>query len=97
MAPPVELVVAAVLSLPVIYFLYHYAAPSHPIAEKQKAEETSDCEEEKQPTIMQPERDDVAPPKDDPFTLEQLKPFDGSDLTKPIYVSIKGINSALKC
>ncbi|KAI0035468.1 progesterone binding protein [Vararia minispora EC-137] len=39
---------------------------------------------------MQAERTDLAPPKDDPFTLEQLKVFDGSDPSKPIYVSIKG-------
>ena len=39
---------------------------------------------------MQPPRDDLDPPKDDPFTLEQLKPYDGSDPSKPIYVSIKG-------
>ncbi|EIN09923.1 cytochrome b5, partial [Punctularia strigosozonata HHB-11173 SS5] len=30
------------------------------------------------------------PPKDDPYTLEQLKEFDGSDPSKPIYVAIKG-------
>jgi hypothetical protein len=41
-------------------------------------------------SIMQPPRTDLAPPKDDPFTLEQLKAFDGSDPSKPIYVSIKG-------
>ncbi|KAG2132592.1 cytochrome b5 [Suillus cothurnatus] len=41
-------------------------------------------------TIMQPPRDDLDPPKDDPFTLDQLKQFDGSDSSKPIYVSIKG-------
>ncbi|KAJ7644822.1 cytochrome b5-like heme/steroid binding domain-containing protein [Roridomyces roridus] len=39
---------------------------------------------------MQAPRDDLAPPKDDPFTLEQLREFDGSDPSKPIYVSIKG-------
>ncbi|KAJ7089996.1 progesterone binding protein [Mycena epipterygia] len=39
---------------------------------------------------MQPAREDLAPPKDDPFTLAQLKEFDGSDPSKPIYVSIKG-------
>lgn len=39
---------------------------------------------------MQPPRDDLDPPKDDPFTLDQLKEFDGSDNSKPIYVSIKG-------
>ncbi|XP_006457619.1 hypothetical protein AGABI2DRAFT_139898 [Agaricus bisporus var. bisporus H97] len=39
---------------------------------------------------MQPPRTDLAPPKDDPFTTEQLKEFDGSDSSKPIYVAIKG-------
>ncbi|KAG9085153.1 hypothetical protein FS749_004654 [Ceratobasidium sp. UAMH 11750] len=32
----------------------------------------------------------LAPPKDDPYTLEQLKEFDGSDPNKPLYLSIKG-------
>ncbi|KAH9484742.1 putative steroid-binding protein 3 [Psilocybe cubensis] len=41
-------------------------------------------------TIMQAPRDDLAPPKDDPFTTEELKQYDGSDPTKPIYVAIKG-------
>ncbi|KAJ7779805.1 progesterone binding protein [Mycena metata] len=41
-------------------------------------------------SIMQAPRDDLAPPKDDPFTLAQLAEFDGSDPAKPIYVSIKG-------
>ncbi|KAH8107697.1 cytochrome b5-like heme/steroid binding domain-containing protein [Cristinia sonorae] len=39
---------------------------------------------------MQPARTDLAPPKDDPWTVEQLKEFDGSDAGKPIYVAIKG-------
>ncbi|KAI0058708.1 progesterone binding protein [Artomyces pyxidatus] len=39
---------------------------------------------------MQPARTDLAPPKDDPFTQEELKQFDGSDPSKPIYVAIKG-------
>ncbi|CAE6532502.1 unnamed protein product [Rhizoctonia solani] len=32
----------------------------------------------------------IAPPKDDPYTLEKLKEFNGDDPTKPVYVSIKG-------
>jgi membrane-associated progesterone receptor component len=40
--------------------------------------------------IMQAPNADLKPPKDDPFTLEQLKAFDGSDPSKPIYVAIKG-------
>ncbi|EJF65199.1 progesterone binding protein [Dichomitus squalens LYAD-421 SS1] len=39
---------------------------------------------------MQPPRTDIAPAKHDPFTVEQLKQFDGTDLSKPIYVAIKG-------
>ncbi|KAF9033824.1 cytochrome b5-like heme/steroid binding domain-containing protein [Panaeolus papilionaceus] len=39
---------------------------------------------------MQAPKDNLAPPKDDPFTTEQLKEFDGSDPSKPIYVAIKG-------
>ncbi|KAI9061684.1 progesterone binding protein [Trametes sanguinea] len=39
---------------------------------------------------MQPPKTDLAPPKDVPFTVEQLKQYDGSDPSKPIYVAIKG-------
>jgi len=39
---------------------------------------------------MQPPRDDLAPPKDNPFSLEELKQYNGSDPSKPIYVAIKG-------
>lgn len=41
-------------------------------------------------SIMQAPSDNLAPPKDDPFTVEQLKQYDGSDPSKPIYVAIKG-------
>lgn len=40
--------------------------------------------------MMQPERTDLEPPKDDPFTQEQLKAYDGTDASKPVYVAIKG-------
>lgn len=39
---------------------------------------------------MQAPRIDLAPPKDDPISTEELKQFDGSDPSKPIYVAIKG-------
>lgn len=41
-------------------------------------------------TIMSAPRDDLEPPRSDPFTLEELKRFDGTDPSLPIYVSIKG-------
>ncbi|KAF8134467.1 cytochrome b5-like heme/steroid binding domain-containing protein [Boletus edulis] len=39
---------------------------------------------------MQAPRNDIDTPKNDPFTLGQLAEYDGSDASKPIYVSIKG-------
>ncbi|EIM81018.1 progesterone binding protein [Stereum hirsutum FP-91666 SS1] len=39
---------------------------------------------------MQSERTDLAPPKEDKYTLEELKQYDGNDPAKPIYVAIKG-------
>ncbi|EJD02678.1 progesterone binding protein [Fomitiporia mediterranea MF3/22] len=39
---------------------------------------------------MQAENPELLPPSDKPFRLEELKPFDGKDPEKPIYVSIKG-------
>ncbi|KAF8333458.1 cytochrome b5-like heme/steroid binding domain-containing protein [Cantharellus anzutake] len=39
---------------------------------------------------MSPPRTDLAPPKDDPITLDELKQFDGSQPGKPIYLAIKG-------
>jgi predicted heme/steroid binding protein len=39
---------------------------------------------------MSPPRTDLAPPKNQLFTLNELKGYDGSTPGKPIYVSIKG-------
>jgi membrane-associated progesterone receptor component len=52
--------------------------------------EKDEKEKEKSSSIMQPERTDIAPPKDDPFTQEELKAYDGKDASKPVYVAIKG-------
>jgi len=41
--------------------------------------------------IMQPPSESLADPLDVPYTQEQLREFDGSDPSKPIYVAIKGI------
>merc|ERR1711879_1138422 len=31
------------------------------------------------------------PPKDDPMTPEELKQYNGTDDTKPVYVAVKGV------
>jgi len=75
------------LGLPILFLILRPSlSPSRPVASQ--PQETKSLK-----TIMQPPRDDLEPPRDDPFTLEQLKEFDGSDLSKPIYVSIKGASS----
>jgi len=42
-------------------------------------------------SIMQPPSENLAEPLDVPYTQAQLREFDGSDPSKPIYVAIKGI------
>jgi membrane-associated progesterone receptor component len=80
-------VYALLLSLPLAFFYYrHFYRPS---VDQPVNHRSSDDKPLK--TIMQAPRDDLAPPKDDPFTLEQLKQYDGSDPAKPIYVAIKGL------
>lgn len=41
-------------------------------------------------SVMQPPSNNLAEPLDVSYTQEQLKEFDGSDPSKPIYVAIKG-------
>ncbi|KAJ7469028.1 cytochrome b5 [Mycena latifolia] len=76
-----------VLLLPAAYLARRYYRSRTPIASSSPA---STKDEKPVKTIMQAPREDLAPPKDDPFTLDQLKEFDGSNPAKPIYVSIKG-------
>jgi len=52
--------------------------------------EQTPAEKEQLKTVMQSPRMNLAPPKDDPFTIEQLRELDGTDLSKPIYVAING-------
>ncbi|KAG8895205.1 hypothetical protein FRC01_012509, partial [Tulasnella sp. 417] len=40
-------------------------------------------------TIMSPPKEDLPPPKSDPFTLDELTRFNGTDESLPIYVSIR--------
>ncbi len=80
----------ALLALPAVYVYRRLYLKSAPQAPAETTEEKK--EEEKTKTIMQPPRDDLAPPKDDPYTLEQLEQYDGTNADKPIYVAIKGMS-----
>jgi len=48
-------------------------------------------------TVMEPPREDLEEPRDESFTMEQLKEFDGSKDGKPIYVAIKGCDFTTMC
>ncbi|KAG2154349.1 cytochrome b5 [Suillus bovinus] len=62
-----------VLALPLLYLVQQRTLSSS----HQSPPVDSKPEEKKSlKTIMQPPRDDLDPPKDDPFTLDQLKEFD---------------------
>jgi membrane-associated progesterone receptor component len=75
------------LVVPIVYLLYRRR--SSPTITAVPAEDN------KRPlkSVMQSAREDLAPPKDDPYTAEQLKQYDGSDPSKPIFVAIKGGDS----
>ncbi|KAJ7230107.1 cytochrome b5 [Mycena pura] len=77
---------AVVLLLPVVFLAHRYYRSPAPAPARLNTSST----EEKPKSIMQPAREDLAPPKDDPFTLAQLVEFSGAQPGKPIYVSIKG-------
>lgn len=79
----------AVLTL--TYFLLRQTPPDSP---QPQPEDTSP--KPRAGNIMQPPNESLAEPLDVPYTQEQLREFDGSDPSKPIYVAIKGI-TALSC
>ncbi|OJT02635.1 hypothetical protein TRAPUB_6816 [Trametes pubescens] len=61
------------------------------ILRKRKQQTSTEKETKSEtPSVMQPAQTDLAPPKEDPITVEQLKQYDGSDPSQPIYVAIKG-------
>ncbi|SRR6266403_357444 len=70
--------------------LYHRLTADTSPTENPKPAPRGDKVENKNTSIMQPEQTDLDPPKDDPFTQEQLKAYNGTDPSKPIYVAIKG-------
>lgn len=85
----------ALLALPAAYVYHRLFLKREPEAQAPPEQPEEKKEEEKPKTIMQPPNTNLAPPKDDPFTLEQLREFDGSTPDKPIYVAIKGMYKQL--
>jgi membrane-associated progesterone receptor component len=83
--PPAQLALYAVLlALPLAAFAARRLSAPTPTAPQPATKE------EEPKSIMQPARDDLAPPLDTPYTRAELSAFDGSDPSKPIYVAIKG-------
>ncbi|KAG5637555.1 hypothetical protein H0H81_004132 [Sphagnurus paluster] len=73
--------------IPVIYLTARHFLSSRPPL---PAPQTTTEAPKKLKSIMQAPREDLAPPKDDPYTTEELKKYDGSTPGLPIYVAIKG-------
>jgi hypothetical protein len=86
--PPAQLALYAVLlALPLAAFAARrFSTPT-------AAQPIATTKEEEPKSIMQPARDDLAPPLDTPYTRAELSAFDGSDPSKLIYVAIKGSSS----
>ncbi|KDR67877.1 hypothetical protein GALMADRAFT_257777 [Galerina marginata CBS 339.88] len=95
---------ALILLLPASYLLYRFSPSlsltsslrlptwlSSPFSSQQPQPTPAESDPKKPlKSIMQAPRDDLAPPKDDPYTTEELKQYDGTDASKPILVAIKG-------
>jgi hypothetical protein len=97
---PATAAYCALLLVPVYFFFRTYGSSSATSTSSSETGRTTQEEQtngEETKTIMQPTRDDLLPPKDDPFTLDELKAFDGKDSSKPIYVSIKGVCCVFRC
>lgn len=81
-----------IILIPASYLLYRrYPSFKFSFTSPQPAPAPAETDPKKPlKSIMQAPRDDLVPPKDDPYTTEELKQYDGSDASKPIYVAIKG-------
>lgn len=84
------LLLALALALPLVQIYRQRRAPP---AVSPKPSSVSDNEKSEPKSVMQPPRDDLVAPKDDPITLAELKQYDGTDSSKPIYVAIKGAST----
>jgi hypothetical protein len=87
-----QIVVSLALALPLLYFYSRYSSSDGDKTgtENEDKPETDDAMSSNLIPSNTNSLAPLPPPKDDPFTLEQLKEFDGNDSAKPIYISIKG-------
>ncbi|KAJ4489964.1 cytochrome b5 [Lentinula aciculospora] len=83
------LITGALLLVPIVFILFRKISSVPSSSMPSDSSSPSDTEQEPK-SIMQPARTDLLPPKDDSFTLEELKQYDGSVEGELIYVSIKG-------
>jgi len=94
--PQILITVVAIVT-PLVIALKFFSRPS-PSSDDEEGDESKAAQQNPKPkspssgttTIMSPPKQDLAPPKSDPFTLDELKRYDGRRPDLPIYVSIKG-------
>ena len=75
-------------AIPALYLSYRHLTSPASTTPQQPVPVTSP---RPQKTIMSAPRSDLVPPKDDTYTSEELRKYDGTDPTLPIYVAIKGM------
>jgi len=87
-----QIVLSLGLALPLLYIYSRYQASDSDDTEG-NTENKPDTDTEMSSNLIPSNANSLAPlppPKEDPFTLQQLKEFDGTNESKPIYISIKG-------
>jgi len=87
-----QIAVSLGLTLPLLYIYSRYQTSEDDKSDG-NTEDKPDTDTEMSSNLIPANSNSLAPlppPKDDPFTLAQLKEFDGADNSKPIYISIKG-------
>lgn len=73
-----------------LYLAYHFVSRQTRPSIQDTTTQAAPASPPPAKSIMSAPRDDLDPPKEDPFTAEQLAKYDGSDPELPIYVAVKG-------
>jgi len=95
-----QILITLVLAIPLVY-VYKLSEEASKDDDREKDDDKPDNDNDTEmATNLVPNTNSLAPlppPRDDPFTQDQLKEFDGTDSSKPIYISIKGMYSLGSC
>jgi len=83
-------IAAAAIAVVISVSVYNQTRSSAPQPATASDTKTNEQGDEASESIMPPPMFDLDPPKDDVFTVEQLRLYDGSNEERPVFVAIKG-------